>query len=706
MVGKYTVQIACDIGGTFTDLVAQVSDGQAHVRKVPSTPALPGAAVVTGLRQLLDDLNLAFSDITEVVHGTTVGSNIILQKRGGKTGLITTTGFRDVLEIGRIRTPTMFDVAWDKPSPLVPRRYRVEVAERMAANGEVVVPLDEESVIAAGSRLVKEGVETAAVCFLHSCINSEHERRAQALLRSAFPQLRVTASCDVLPEIKEYERTSTTVVNAYLLPGMQRYLESLAIELADAGMDAPILVIASSGGMMKIETAMEKPVFAVGSGPAGGVIGSMRLGREIDCLDAIAFDMGGTTAKASIIESGDVTITSEYEFRDGMSTPSRFIKGGGYMLKVPAIDIAEVGAGGGSIAWIDEGGLLQVGPISAGAEPGPVCYGLGNERPTVTDANVALGILNQDSLAGGSVLINAVSATTAIRRHIAEPLDLSLIEAAAGIRQIVNVAMARAIRSVTIERGRDPRHMTLFAFGGSGPAHAVDVAALLGISKVVIPVMSGVFSAVGMLGADVEHNFVENLFQPLDRIKASELMDVIERLRESGTERLQKDGFGEVDRQLQFSADLHYFGQSSELNVAFNPEDIEHGGLGSLSKAFHAAYLETYGYQNNEPVELVNIRLSAFGIRRHRVAFAEGKSGVTSGEVPESFRNVWFDSTRELISTVVYPRSAIERTEVRGPAILESYDTTIVVPPGCGAVTDKCGSVVISVPSELVGDTP
>ena len=289
---------------------------------------------------------------------------------------------------------------------------------------------------------------------------------------------------------------------------------------------------------------------------------------------------------------------------------------------------------------------------------------------------------------------------------IRDRLDLSLIEAAAGIRQIVNVAMARAIRSVTIERGRDPRHMTLFAFGGSGPAHAVDVAALLGISKVIIPVMSGVFSAVGMLGADVEHNFLENLFRPLERIKASDLMDVIERLRESGTERLQKDGFGEVDRQLQFSADLHYFGQSSELNVAFNPEDIEHGGLGSLSKAFHAAYLETYGYQNNEPVELVNIRLSAFGIRRHRVAFAEGQSGVTSGEVPESFRNVWFDSTRELISTVVYPRSAIERTEVRGPAILESYDTTIVVPPGCGAVTDKCGSVVISVPSELVGDTP
>ena len=701
---KRTVQIACDIGGTFTDLVAQVSDGQAHLRKIPSTPSSPGQAVIEGLQQLLNDLHLSFADVTEIVHGTTVGSNIILQKKGGKTGLITTQGFRDVLEIGRIRTPTMFDVAWDKPVPLVPRRHRLEVVERMGANGEIVVPLDEASIIAAGARLIEEGIETAAVCFLHSCINPEHERHARDLLRQSFPSLRVTASCDVLPEIKEYERTSTTVVNAYLLPGMQRYLAALVKELETAGMKGPILVIASSGGMMKIETAMEKPVFAVGSGPAGGVIGSMRLARAVDCLDAIAFDMGGTTAKASIIEGGDLTLTSEYEFRDGMSTPSRFIKGGGYMLKVPAIDIAEVGAGGGSIAWVDEGGLLQVGPISAGADPGPACYALGNERPTVTDANVVLGILNPNSLAGGSLPIDAECSIKAIDRHIADPLGLSRVEAAAGVRQIINVAMARAIRSVTVERGRDPRDMTLFAFGGSGPAHAVDVAMLLGISKVIVPVMSGVFSAVGMLGADVEHNLVQNLFRPLDKIEMVEITDTIQDLRHEGALRLYNDGFTKSDFDMRFSADMHYLGQSSELTVGFDPIEIAGKGSESLSTAFHTAYLETYGYQNDEPVELVNIRLSALGIRQHRVAFTEGNSGVGAREATGTMREVWFESSRGLVSARIYPRSVVDRGAVTGPAILEAYDTTIVVPPRCVACVDACGSVVIDIAPELTGD--
>ena len=701
---KRTVQIACDIGGTFTDLVAQVSDGQAHLRKIPSTPSSPGQAVIEGLQELLNDLHLSFADVTEIVHGTTVGSNIILQKKGGKTGLITTQGFRDVLEIGRIRTPTMFDVAWDKPIPLVPRRHRLEVVERMGANGEIVVPLDEASIIAAGARLIEEGIETAAVCFLHSCINPEHERHARDLLRQSFPNLRVTASCDVLPEIKEYERTSTTVVNAYLLPGMQRYLAALVKELETAGMKGPILVIASSGGMMKIETAMEKPVFAVGSGPAGGVIGSMRLARAVDCLDAIAFDMGGTTAKASIIEGGDLTLTSEYEFRDGMSTPSRFIKGGGYMLKVPAIDIAEVGAGGGSIAWVDEGGLLQVGPISAGADPGPACYALGNERPTVTDANVVLGILNPNSLAGGSLPIDAECSIKAIDRHIADPLGLSRVEAAAGVRQIINVAMARAIRSVTVERGRDPRDMTLFAFGGSGPAHAVDVAMLLGISKVIVPVMSGVFSAVGMLGADVEHNLVQNLFRPLDKIEMVEITDTIQDLRHEGALRLYNDGFTKSDFDMRFSADMHYLGQSSELTVGFDPIEIEGKGSESLSAAFHTAYLETYGYQNDEPVELVNIRLSALGIRQHRVAFTEGNSGVGAREATGTMREVWFESSRGLVSARIYPRSVVDTGAVTGPAILEAYDTTIVVPPRCIASVDACGSVVIDIAPELTGD--
>ena len=494
-MGKRTVQIACDIGGTFTDLVAQVSDGQAHVRKIPSTPTSPGQAVIKGLQQLLGDLHLSFSDVTEVVHGTTVGSNIILQKQGGKTGLITTQGFRDVLEIGRIRTPTMFDVAWDKPVPLVPRRYRLEVVERMGADGEIVVPLNEASVIAAGARLMEEGIETTAVCFLHSCMNSEHERRARNLLRQSFPGLRVTASCDVLPEIKEYERTSTTVVNAYLLPGMQRYLESLAKELAGAGMKGPILVIASSGGMMKIETAMEKPVFAVGSGPAGGVIGSMRLARMVDCLDAIAFDMGGTTAKGAIVRSGEPRRV--YEIEIARIHESR--KGSGLPVRVPVIDMIEIGPGGGSIAEVDDRNLIRVGPRSAGASPGPACYGLGGSHPTLTDANLVLGYYDPAFFLGGEMQLDAPAAEAAIRDNIAAPLGLDLARAAWGIHEIINEDVARAFRVHASEIGFDYRQSTMIAFGGSGPGHALRIARKMRIPRVILPTASGVMSALGML---------------------------------------------------------------------------------------------------------------------------------------------------------------------------------------------------------------
>lgn len=696
------LHIACDIGGTFTDLVVQTGEGVPHVRKVASTPDAPGRAVVTGLHALLADLGLTLADVGEVVHGTTVGSNIILQKKGPKTGLVTTFGFRDVLEIGRIRTPNMFDLTWDKPLPLVPRRYRLEVQERISADGSVVVPLDEDDVIAAGKRFCDEGVEAVAVCFLHSYVNPAHEQRARDIFRAEFPELLVTTSCDVLPEMKEYERTSTTVVNAYLLKGMQQYLLSLTEDLESAGMAASILVVASSGGMMRIETAIEKPVFAVGSGPAGGVIGCTRLGRLNGHANLIAFDMGGTTAKASIIENGEPTMTSEYEFRDGISTSSRFIKGGGYMLKVPAIDIAEIGAGGGSIAWIDDGGLLQVGPLSAGAIPGPACYGQGNEQPTVTDANVVLGYLNPTSLAGGSLPIKAALSAQAIDEHIAAPLGLTRIAAAAGIRQIANVAMARAIRSVTIERGRDPRDMTLMAFGGSGPAHAIDVAAILGIGKVIIPVMSGVFSAVGMLGSDIEHTFVRNLVCRLDRVEQRYLEETIEDLRSQGISRLRQDGFDDDRINFSFTADMHYLGQSSELTVSFDPVELITAGPGLLEDAFHPAYLETYGYRNDEPVELVNIRLTGSGLRQHRLAFEESNTGRFDTPVGEQHREAWFDGEDHAMLTPVWPRSQITRDALAGPAILESYDTTILIPPGCMATSDGYSSVMIEVPEKLI----
>lgn len=697
-----TIHIGCDIGGTFTDIVAQLADGALHVRKVASTPDDPGQAVVDGLAGLLNDVGASFADVREVVHGTTVGSNTILQKSGARTGLITTRGFRDVLEIGRIRTPTMFDLSWEKPEPLVPRRHRLEVGERMGADGRPVSDLPEDDVIAAARKLVDEGIESVAICYINSCINPAHERRTVEILEEHFPDLLVTASCDVLPEMKEYERTSTTVVNAYLLSEMRRYLANLTRNLSAAGMTAPLLVVASSGGMMRVETASDIPVFAVGSGPAGGVMGAARLGQANGHADAIAFDMGGTTAKASIIENGEPMLTSEYEFRDGISTPSRFIKGGGYMLKVPAIDIAEVGAGGGSIAWIDDGGLLQVGPVSAGADPGPACYGRGNDRPTVTDANVVLGYLNPAGLAGGSLEIDPGLSAKAIMDHIGTPLGLDVVQAAAGIRKIANVAMARAIRSVTVERGRDPRDMALMAFGGSGPVHAVEVAGLLGIGKVIVPAMSGVFCSVGMLASDVEHNFVRNLLRPLSRLDTSEFSDAATQLREDGFDRLRTDGFSDDRIRLSFGADIRYLGQSSELTVPMDPDDILSRGFDALEEAFHAAYQDTYGYTNDEAVELVNIRLAARGVRDNRLSFRGIDSQVVALDIADGERPAWFAVSGDYVPTPTRARTVIAQGAIAGPAILESYDTTIVLPPDATAVSDGCGSILIDVPASAM----
>src|SRR5262245_25152086 len=443
-------RIGVDVGGTFTDVVLALADGRIYVNKTTTTASDPGEAVAAGIASVLQDASLDPKHVTEVVHGTTVASNTILQKVGARTGLLTTRGFRDVLEIGRIRTPGMFDLAWRKPEPLVPRRWRLEAIERIGADAGIVTPLDESSVHDAASKFLNEGIQAVAVCFINSYVNDVHERRAAAILRECAPSLLVTASCEVLPEIKEYERISTAVVNAYLLPAMRGYLSRLAERLSELGVTAPIQVMASNGGMVGIETARERPVFAVGSGPAGGVAGSARLGPAIGAADLIVFDMGGTTAKAAIVEGGEPQIVTEYEFRDGISTPSRFTKGGGYTLKVPSIDIAEVGSGGGSIARIDAGGLLVVGPESAGGDPGPACYGRGTERPTVTDANMVLGYLNPRALAGGSLAVDATLSHRAVDAHIAHPLGLTVEDAAHGRSEERRVGKERRAGLATV----------------------------------------------------------------------------------------------------------------------------------------------------------------------------------------------------------------------------------------------------------------
>jgi len=689
-------RIGVDIGGTFTDIVLYDQFGGAIISKVTSTPEDPGQAVVDGVVELLTRHSVAPGDVSEIVHGTTVGSNTILQKVGARTGLITTGGFRDVLEIGRIRTPDMFDLTWEKPVQLVQRRHRKEVQERLSAMGDVVVPLDLESLGIAVGELVADGCEAVAICFINSYANPVHENAARDFIEAGFPDLLVTASCDVLPEMKEYERTSTTVVNAYLLTVMRTYLTKLEKNLAERGFRAPLLVVNSAGGMMGVDAAKERPVFVVGSGPAGGVTGAARLATATGSGTVIAFDMGGTTAKASIIDNGEPMLINEYEFREGISSPSRFVKGGGYMLKVPSIDIAEVGAGGGSIAWVDAGGMLQVGPVSAGADPGPAAYGLGNDKPTVTDANICLGLIGETGLAGGSLAMDKSLAEKSVRLHIAEPLGLSVTEAALGIRRIANVNMARAIRSVTVERGLDPRDMTLMAFGGGGPLHAADVAQILGIKEILVPTMSGVFCSVGMLASDVEHSLVKATVGPIEDWSGEALQRRIDQLSADMRARLDDEGFSGDRVELQFSADLRYLGQSSELTIPVEPETLVQEGGSCLFDLFQETYETVYGYSDDMPVELFNLRITGRGLRAEKLDF---KRLATTQETTERSsmgnREVCFYDADTWASTPIHARDQIVESALTGPAILVSYDTTIVIPPGAAARTDDCGSIVI-----------
>ena len=496
-------------------MVALTEGGRAAVVKVASTPDDYGRGVLHGLAEALAELDLSAAGVAEIVHGFTVATNAILEGKGAEMALITTEGFRDVLEIARLRVPRLYDLAYRKPPPLVERRLRLEVRERVDARGRVVVPLDAGDVERAAAAVRGAGVSSVAVCLLHSYANPEHERRIGEALRAALPDLDVSLSCELLPEAREYERTSTTVINGYVRPVVARYLQRLVAELRRAGTAAPVSVMQSNGGLMPVELAARKPMYCIESGPAAGVIGAAEIGARLGEADLISFDMGGTTAKASIVEGGRVLLASECEVGGGMNAGHRLLRGAGYVLRVPAIDIAEVSAGGGSIAWVDRAGGLQVGPRSAGAVPGPVCYGTGGTEPTVSDADVALGFLNPEHLLGGTFPIAAGRARTALRERLAAPAGLTETEAAWGVHTLANVKMGGALRAVSSERGRDPRRFAMIAFGGSGPVHAAGLAASLGIGRVIVPPSPGVFSAFGLLFAEVEHHFVQTLNQPL-----------------------------------------------------------------------------------------------------------------------------------------------------------------------------------------------
>jgi N-methylhydantoinase A len=689
-----SARIGVDIGGTFTDLVLLDDKGNVTFTKVSSTPAAPEEAVLTGVKQILEQAGLKTADVAEVLHGTTVGSNTMLQKVGAKCGLITTKGFRDVLEIGRVRTPTMFDLSWDKPVPLVERRYRLEIDERVLASGEVLRETPVDDVIAAGEFFQREGVESVAICFINSYKNGANEKAALEAFERAFPDISVTASISVLPELREYERTSTTVVNAYVLPALRTYLQRLESGLKRIGVNAPLLVSNSNGGLSSARIAQDTPVFFISSGRSAGVVGAGRLGDARKDKDLVVFDMGGTTASASLIHDGQLARTNEYEFRAGISTPSRFIKAGGYMMRVPTIDVAEVGSGAGSIAWIDAGGLLNVGPVSAGAYPGPVCYGIGGEKPTVTDANAVLGFL-PPSLAGGTMQLNIDAARDAIGTLLAQPLGIGVEEAAVGIREVVNVNMARTIKAVTVERGVDPRDFTLVAFGGSGPVHACDLARALDMKRVVFPAAPGVFTAMGMLAGAVERYFVRPSLNLLDTLDIDALAKSIDEMRDDARRALAEEGYAADRIQYVFDLDMRFRGQDYEIPVPI-PSKLDAGARETLRQGFRDAYTAIYGYASNDAIECANVRLLARGIATKTLDFNDIRSAKSgSANTTSATRRVYFDRQTGWIDTPILARSKLDKP-IQGPVILESSDTTIVIPPRWRVSTDKVGSVIAS----------
>ena len=689
-------RVGVDIGGTFTDVAFLRDDGRALVRKVASTPDDYGRAVLNGLAQGIGELGIEPADVSEVSHGFTVATNAILEGKGERTALITTEGFRDVLELARIRTPRLYDLYYQKPPPLVERRLRFEVKERVSFQGKVLVRLDMSDVEQVVERVAKEDVRSVAISLLHSYANPEHEALIANALRARIPNLNLSVSSEVLPEMREYERTSTTVINAYIRPVVADYLGRLSQELTKEGIRVPLTVMQSNGGLSPAEAAAEKPMYCVESGPAAGVVGAFHLGRRLGVENVMTFDMGGTTAKASIIEDGEMLRAPECEVGGGMSVGHRLLKGSGYILRVPSIDIAEVSAGGGSIAWVDKGGSLQCGPHSAGAVPGPVCYNKGGIEPTVTDANVVLGYLNQTHLLGGEFPIDAERAYRAIADRVARPLGLSEIEAAQGVHVVANSNMGRALEAVSSERGRDPRRFTLMAFGGGGPIHAAGLAEMLGITRIIVPPSPGVFSAFGLLFADVEHHFVRTHFKAFSELDTREVNRILKGLREQGQGLLRAEGFADSQQAILTQVDMKYVGQTSELTVNTSLDSFNPTTISELGEAYEYEHEKTYGYRANEPYELVNIRVIARGISEvSRVPDHIELDGRGSTTNPPD-RKVYYSSQLGWIETPVVDRGNLDGEGYAGPLVIEEYDSGTLVPPGWEASLDPMKNIILS----------
>jgi N-methylhydantoinase A len=675
-------RIGTDTGGTFTDLVAVDETGRMRLTKTPSTPGSFEKGVMTALTEI----GIEPADLEFFYHATTVATNAILTRAGASAAIVTTAGFRDVLELRDGSRQELYDVTWNPPAPLVERHRRLEVRERLNYRGEVVVPLDDGDVREVAQALKVSGVDAVAVCLLHSYVNPVHERRVEEILREELPRAYVCTSSEVLPEPPEFVRTATTAANAYVGPVIEVYLGKLANAISSFGYSGPVAIMHSGGGTMTFETAVRVPIRTSTSGPAAGVLACAEIARDAGRENAVSLDMGGTSADIATIHRGKPRLTPEHPVEWGL--PVRF----------PTIDVAVIGAGGGSIAWIDAAGVPHSGPQSAGADPGPACYGRGGSEPTNTDANVVLGRVRPESLLGGRLRLYPELAHEVIEKGFASPLGRSVIGAASSIIRLSNEHMANGIRRVTIQRGLDPREFSLVAFGGAGPMHAVELARSLQIPEVIVPPMPGATSAMGLLFADVRHDLVSSCIAHQDYVDEVRMAGVVAGMGAQAVELLTSQGFERDAMQIERLIDVRYQGQVRVITLPWHSETFTRADWDAAIEEFHASYEAEFGYAVRDlPVELIAVRVAATGVTP-KPAVWEDSVTARADEARVGSHIGYFGGSEEPIDVALYDRARLHAgATLSGPALIEQFDSTTVVPPDARVEVDRFRNLVITV---------
>ncbi len=676
------LRIGIDIGGTFTDIVT-LQAGTVQVSKTPSTPDAPEQGVLCGLTNARERDGWAFESIEFLGHGTTVATNAVLEETWADTALITTAGFRDVLEIGRQTRPDIYDFQAEKPTPIVERDRRFEVTERLDERGAVLTDLDEESVRVAAERLQNIDVDSVAISLLYAFENADHERRIREILETTGVDVSVSLSSDVLPEIREYERTLATAMNAALKPVMDRYIGNLETEIGGLGIDTDLGIMQSNGGLIAASVARDRPVRTLLSGPAAGVQGATAIAERCGVSDLITMDMGGTSSDVSLVEDSEPVISTDVEV-------------GEYPVGVPMIDVHTVGSGGGSIAWLDAGDALRVGPRSAGAEPGPICYGRGGTEPTITDAQLILGRLTPAKFLSDDLAVDIEEVRRLTEQQLANPLGQSVEETAQGIIDVANANLQRALRVVSVERGHDPREFGLVAFGGAGPLHAPTLARELDIPQVVVPRTAGVLSALGLLVSDVLYDYSTSRVRRLDEIDADELEETFREFEQSGKNQLADEAFTAEEMRFERTLDLRYIGQAFELSIPVPEGTLDEASIETVEERFHDRHEQRYGHAyRDEPIELVTIRLRSRGLVDAPALGIEDPGGTAEDALRETRAVVFAGESHE---TRIYDGSRLPvGATFDGPAVVEGTESTTVVPPEQRVSVDEYGTLLVEV---------